>query len=288
MVKPEIKKIVLVTHSDVSVAALALEKTLKFLAQHGCKIVVPPNEWSKHKATLNTSNCDFEVIAHPEELSEADLCFTLGGDGTILRALHLTRDLDIPVAGVNLGRVGFLTTISPRDLEAGLVRLLQGDFLQYPLLGLEATLGQRAFRATNDVAIGKGDRATACSLSISINGMVMFEALCDGMVAATPVGSSAYSLAAGGPLLGISVEAFVICLVAPHLVGVRPVVLAPGDLLEVTNTDHKLDCCMDVDGQRLATLNPGDMLSIKASPAMASLALLSDDSLYQHFRDCLL
>ncbi len=146
----------------------------------------------------------------------------------MLRGFHLTRDLDTPVAGVNLGRVGFLTTILSERLEDGLEELLAGAYTEHPLLGLRARLGPSVFRATNDVVIGKGDRSHASSLALRINGVTLFEVLCDGVVVGTPAGSSAYSLAAGGPLLGISVEAYVISLVAPHAVGVRPVVAAPG------------------------------------------------------------
>ena len=136
--------------------------------------------------------------------------------------------MDIPVAGVNLGRVGFLTTVLSDRLEEGLAALLAGEFTEHPLLGLRARLGTSVFRATNDVVVGRGDRSDASSLALRINGVTLFEVLCDGVVVGTPAGSSAYSLAAGGPLLGISVDAYVISLVAPHAVGVRPVVAAPG------------------------------------------------------------
>jgi NAD+ kinase len=286
-VRLEMRQVVLLTHGDVSVAAEALEESLAILRQRGIAVLVPQNEWSKHGDVLSNYG-DVRVALEPDDLSEADLCLVLGGDGTMLRAFHFTRDLGIPVAGVNLGRVGFLTTILPQDLIRGLNRLLDGGFVEYPLLGLEAIMGAEVFRATNDVAVSKGDRSRACSLALTINGVTLFEVLCDGVVAATPAGSSAYSLAAGGPLLGISVQAYVISLVAPHLVGVRPVVAAPEDLLEIINTDEELDCYVDVDGQRSAILTPGAILRVRTTPAMTSLALLEGDSLYHHFRDRLL
>jgi NAD+ kinase len=221
-------------------------------------------------------------------MDEMGLCLVLGGDGTMLQGFHLTRDRRIPVAGVNLGRVGFLTTVLRDELREGLERLLDGDFEQFPILGLEARLGRHVFRATNDVVVSKGDRSRLCSLALTINGVTLFEVLCDGVVVGTPAGSSAYSLAAGGPLLGIFVQAYVISLVAPHAVGVRPVVAAPQDVLEIINTDEDADCTVDVDGQRVAVLEPGDTLQVKTSAAMTSLALLEGDSLYHHFRDRLL
>ena len=281
------RQVVLLTHGDVTVAAEALEESLGILRERGISILVPQNEWDKHVDVLGNAG-DIHLALEPDDLSKADMCLVLGGDGTMLRAFHLTRDLGIPVAGVNLGHVGFLTTILPQNLVSGLNRLLAGDFVEYPLLGLEATIGAESFRATNDVVVSKGDRSHVCSLALTINGVTLFEVPCDGVVAATPAGSSAYSLAAGGPLLGIAVQAYVISLVAPHAVGVRPVVAAPDDLLEIINTEEELDCYVDIDGQRSAILPPGAILRVKTTPAMSSLALLEGDSLYHHFRDRLL
>jgi NAD+ kinase len=281
-----IERVVILTHGDPEVAADPLHATLAILKARHMEILVPDHEWVKHADLL--AKAGGVTLADAEDLEGVDLCLVLGGDGTMLQAFHLTRDRSIPVAGVNLGRVGFLTTVLPQELEAGLGRLLDGDFVEYPLLGLEATVGTMVFRATNDVAVSKGDRSHTCSLALTINGVTLFEVLCDGVVVATPAGSSAYSLAAGGPLLGISVHAYIISLVAPHLVGVRPVVAAPEDVLDIINTGDALDCYVDIDGQRLATLTPGATLRVRTTPPVASLALLEGDSLYHHFRDRLL
>jgi NAD+ kinase len=115
----------------------------------------------------------------------------------------------------------------------------------------------------------------------------LFEVACDGVVAGTPAGSTAYSLAAGGPLLGITVSAYVISLVAAHAVGVRPVVAGTEDVLEITNTDDR-HCYLDIDGQRVKQLGPGAVVRVQTVPGLNSLALLQEDSLYHHFRDRLL
>lgn len=282
-----IERIVILTHGEADVAREPLKEALKYLAEREVEVLAPPYEWDKHGEILR-ANGGAVLAAGVEDLRGVDLCLVLGGDGTMLRAFHLTRDLNIPVAGVNLGRVGFLATIDKGDVVHGLSRLLAGEFREYPLLGLEATVGDETFRATNDVVVGKGQSSHACSLALIINGVTMFEVQCDGVVVGTPAGSSAYSLAAGGPLLGISVDAYVISLVAPHAVGVRPVVAAPQDILEIVNTDDEGVSCLDIDGQRRATLSPGSVVRIKTTPGMTSLALLEGDSLYHHFRDRLL
>jgi NAD+ kinase len=281
-----IHKVVILTHGEPDAARTALQDTLSLLKRAGVEVLAPESEWDKHAQILDVS-ADVRPVTGATDLEKVGLCLVLGGDGTMLRAFHLTRDLCIPVAGVNLGRVGFLTTVASDRLKEGLNELLAGRFTEYPLLGLKAEVRDETYRATNDVVVGKGDRSGACSLALTINGVTLFEVLCDGVVVGTPAGSSAYSLAAGGPLLGISVDAYVISLVAPHAVGVRPVVAGPQDVLEIINTDE-VDCFVDVDGQRVCTLEPGSVVRIRTSPGMTSLALLEGDSLYHHFRDRLL
>jgi NAD+ kinase len=282
----KIQRVAILTHGDPDVAARPLERTLAFFHSHGVSVTAPAGEWNKHAALLS----DGTIVTPLGEgdLDGVDLCLVLGGDGTMLRGFHLTRDRGIPVAGVNLGRVGFLTTIPSDRLDDGLAALLAGQYTARPLLGLRGRLGHSVFRATNDIVVGRGARSDASSLALRINGVTLFEVQCDGVVVGTPAGSSAYSLAAGGPLLGISVDAYVISLVAPHAVGVRPVVAAPGDVLEITNTSTYEDCSVDIDGQRQAAIQPGGTMEIRTEPGVATLALLEGDSLYHHFRDRLL
>jgi NAD+ kinase len=284
-VNPEIRQILVLTHGDPAVARDPLTRALAILGAKGIQLLSPPAEWDKHSGILEEAGV--AQLSADSPLDGVDLCLVLGGDGTMLRAFHMTRDRCIPVAGVNLGRVGFLTTIDPHALAEGLSRLLSGDFKEYPLLGLEASTGDNVYRATNDVVVGRGKRSHACALALTINGVTLFEVLCDGVVVGSPAGSSAYSLAAGGPLLGISVNAYVISLVAPHAVGVRPVVAAPGDVLEIINIDY-VEASVDVDGDRVGSLAPGETVRINTTPGMTTLALLGGDSLYHHFRDRLL
>lgn len=281
------QQVLLITHSRPQVAAETLALTVEVLNQKGVSIMAPLSEWEKHGDILATS-AQAVVMNGRKDLSEVGLCLVLGGDGTMLRAFRLTQDLGIPVAGINLGRVGFLTTIEKTCLTEGLQRLLAGDYVEYSLLGLEASLEGKTFRATNDIVVSKGSSPHACTIAVSINGVTIFEVVCDGVVVSTPTGSSAYSLAAGGPLLGIAVEAYVISFVAPHAVGVRPIVAAPQDVVEIRNIDEENDAFLDVDGQRLARVAPRSCVCVKTTPSMTSLALLRGDSLYHHFRDRLL
>ena len=282
----KIQRVAILTHGNPAVAAGCLERSVAFFRANGVAITAPEGEWSKHGPLL--AAVTGVTLLKDGDLDTVDLCLVLGGDGTMLRGFRLTGDRGIPVAGVNLGKVGFLTTIPADRLDDGLAALLAGRYTALPLLGLRARLGGTLLRATNDVVVGRGARSDASSLALRINGVTLFEVQCDGVVVGTPAGSSAYSLAAGGPLLGISVDAYVISLVAPHAVGVRPVVAAPGDVLEITNTSTYEDCSVDIDGQRVAAMAPGGTMEIETEPAVATLALLEGDSLYHHFRDRLL
>jgi NAD+ kinase len=283
---PHIGRVVIVTHGDPQVAAPALAEALAVCQTRGVQVVAPAAEIDKHKHLFKSAETGTLTEASTA-LDGVDLCLVIGGDGTMLRGFHLTRDHAIPVAGVNLGRVGFLTTVDRDDVRDGVSRLLRGEFTEYPLLGLQAEVEGETYRATNDLVVCKGERSNACLLGLTINGVRLFEVQCDGVVAGTPAGSSAYSLAAGGPLLGIAVDAYVISLVAAHAVGVRPVVAAPMDVLEIINNDEH-GCYLDVDGQRMRLLDPGCVVCIRTIPGMTSLALLEGDSLYHHFRDRLL
>jgi NAD+ kinase len=283
---PAIGRVVIVTHGDPRVAGPALAEALDVCHERGVEVVAPVNEIEKHRDLLGDSG-SVKLGEGPAALDGVDLCLVVGGDGTMLRAFHLTRDHAIPVAGVNLGRVGFLTTVDRDEVRDGVGRLLSGEYTEYPLLGLQAEVEGESYRATNDVVVCKGDRSNACSLALTINGVTLFEVQCDGVVAGTPAGSSAYSLAAGGPLLGIAVDAYVISLVAAHAVGVRPVVAAPMDVLEIISGGEQV-CYLDIDGQRIRPVSPGTVVCIRTIRGMTSLALLDGDSLYHHFRDRLL
>jgi NAD+ kinase len=283
-VSTSIQKLVIITHGWPDVSASALEQALAILASRGVQVLALPNEWEKHGPLLASSKNVHEA-GNVREAAGAQLCLVLGGDGSMLRAFRLAREIGIPVAGVNLGRVGFLATVQPAGLVPGLERLLDGDFVQHPLIGLQADLGDQVLVAGNDVVVSKGERSRVAALSLEIDNIKLFDALCDGMVAATPIGSSAYNLAAGGPLVGVDAECYAISLIAPHLVGVRSVVAGPSDVLRVTNMDEADEVFVDVDGERLARLAPGSALSVGTCHTKASLALLSGDSLYRHFRD---
>jgi len=283
-VNSAVKSVALFTHHVAGVSADALGAALPILMSSGIRLLLPPGEVLKHPELQNGSSGGCCEVAR-EELLEADLCLVLGGDGTMLRALRMTRDLEVPVAGVNLGRVGYLATVGRDRIGEDLPRLLAGEFVTLPLLGLTTRSDGATLRAVNDFVVGRGREGGICRISYSVNGNPMFDVRCDALVLATPAGSTAYNLAVGGPVVSVGVEGFVLSYVAPHALAVRSVVCAAADTVIVTNESTHSPVDVLSDGEHVSSLGPLASLEVRTTPALATLALLPGTDFYQHFAE---
>ena len=171
-----------------------------------------------------------EGVTFVDELpADVDLCITLGGDGTILRALRRYATLGVPVFGINYGSVGFLAAAEAAELDAGLARALAGEFETVSLPGLEVEVGGESHIAINDASITRRPHHRVAELSYSVGGREVGRVRCDGLVAATPAGSTGYNLANSGPILAWGVEGYVVSFIAPHTLTARALVVAPDD-----------------------------------------------------------
>jgi NAD+ kinase len=273
-----------VTHELPSVSADALAETVLLLERRDVRLFFPPREWEKHEDILAGSNAS-RVEEPLGSLPGTAVCVVLGGDGTMLRALRLTRRLGIPVAGVALGRVSFFATIRREHIDVDLGRVLDGDYVAHPMVGLAGELEGAHISAVNDIVVGRAQHSGICRLSYALNGVTLFDLGCDSLIVSTPAGSSAYSLSAGGPLLGFGVDGFVLTFVAPHALGARPVVAAGGDLLEITNRSGHQAVEVGADGEQVGILDVGSSLRLRMVPHMAALALLPEQNLYHHFQE---
>ncbi len=280
-----IKRIVLVTHQLPEVAEEAMPDVLDVLRECDVEILLPPGETAKHPELLDEGAHRCCQAGGREELADADLCLVLGGDGTMLRALRLTRGLGLPVAGINLGRVGFFTAVERHHVAGDLLRILQGDYIAHPLLGLAAQLDSVPLRAVNDIVITRQREGGICRISYALQGVSLFDVRCDGLIVATPAGSSAYSLAAGGPLLGIDLSAYVLTYLAPHSLVTRPVVAGADETVVVRNETGHEAVDVVVDGEPAGRLDPLGSLEITTVPSLATLALLPESDFYRHFRE---
>lgn len=204
-----------------------------------------------------------------ERDTEIDALLTLGGDGTLLRGARLLDGRPVPILGVNLGRLGFLTSCGQGEAELALRRLAAGDYLAERRMQLEAraldsagALRRRWF-ALNDVVLHKGGFARVVHLSVSANGDAIGSYAADGIVVSTPTGSTAYSLSAGGPVVVPTLESIVLTAISPHTLAIRPLVLAADAELRVRTDDGPDELLVTVDGQVGTTFAVGETLVVR-------------------------
>jgi NAD+ kinase len=217
---------------------------------------------------------------------DVDLCVVLGGDGTILAALRAYVGTRVPVFAVNYGEVGFLATVDPDALDAGLDRALAGDFdaLELPALALRRPDGS-AWWALNDVSFHRKPGLRVADLSYAIGDDEIGRVRCDGLVVATPAGSTGYNLANGGPVMAWGVEGFVVSFVAPHSLTARTLVVAPRDALVVQNRSRDEPADVTVDGQIVCELAAGERLETRFVDGQAVLAQLPGATFYHRLRE---
>jgi NAD+ kinase len=211
---------------------------------------------------------------------ETDLLVTLGGDGSILRAARAAAPHGTPILGINLGRVGFLTEAEPEAWRDVLSQVLDGDYWVEERLMLQAT----AYRggdvlaqaeALNDVVVGRGARARVVELRAEVDGGYLATYVADGLIVATPTGSTAYALAAGGPVLPPELRNILLVPVAAHLSMARPVVLSEGVTVRITVAGGR-PAVLTVDGEMQTELESEDGVVVEASPHVARFARVQE------------
>jgi NAD+ kinase len=217
-------------------------------------------------------------------LQQADLLVTLGGDGSILRVARAAAPYGVPILGINLGRVGFLTETEPENWKGVLLRALAGDYwveermmLQVTALRGSEELAQA--EALNDVVVGRGERARVVHLRAEVDGGFLASYAADGLIVATPTGSTAYALAAGGPILPPELRNIVLVPVAPHLSMDRPVVLSEGATVRIVVAGNR-PAVLTVDGEVKAELVDGDEVTVGASPHTARFARVQEQTYF--------
>ena len=213
----------------------------------------------------------------------ADALVVLGGDGTLLSASHLIEREEVPLVGVNFGSLGFLTEITPPELHAVLERVLAGDYPYAERRMLRAVLrragegdtaGEICGDVLNDVVVTKaGALSRIIELEVRVDGAFVSSFRADGLIVASPTGSTAYNLAVGGPILHPSLAAMVVTAISPHMLSNRPLVLADEAAVSVRLQTRDVDVHLTLDGQRGLALCPDDTVTITRSPRRLRLAL---------------
>ncbi|HEY3184166.1 MAG TPA: NAD(+)/NADH kinase [Gaiellaceae bacterium] len=225
-----------------------------------------------------------ELVDEADEAAHPDLAVVLGGDGTMLRALTRFLGTGVPVLGVNFGRVGFLTSIPRDELDTGVRRAFAGEYrvVELPTLDVQVNGEQRV--AVNDAVVGSATLGRMIELGYEIGGEDLGTQPCDGLICATPSGSTAYNLSNGGPVLVWGLEAMVMTFVAPHSLLARPLVVGPDVELVVTNRSIDVPAIVIVDGHRAGHLGTGDDVRIHLGGQRTLLATLPEETFFRRYR----
>ena len=277
--KAAVKTIALFTHTHPEQTAAALRETVELATKHGARVHASREEREKHGDAA--AGCE-EAPDLPEK---PDLCVVLGGDGTILHALRSYSGTGVPVFAVNFGTVGFLAAVERDELGPGLERALSGDFETLSLPGLTVDIDTDRPVALNDVSFIRPPHGRVAELSYRLAGQEVGHVRCDGLVAATPAGSTGYNLANQGPILAWGVEGYVVSFIAPHTLTARPLVVAPDDVLCVVNQEGREPVDVVLDGEPVGQLASGAEMEVSFHRGMGTLAQLPGSSFYRRIRE---
>jgi NAD+ kinase len=268
----------LISHSHPPFPSDAVRVVARVADEAGWRLVASPEEAAKHG--------DGAGIEAREPLPDKiDLCVVLGGDGSILYALRRFARTGMPVFGVNFGTVGFLAAVERDGAEEGLRRAFAGEAEAIDLPGLEVEVNGQSRIAVNDVGFIRRPHDRVAELSYKIAGEEVGHVRCDGLVAATPVGSTGYNLANTGPILAWGVEGYVVSYIAPHSLTARALVVAPGDVLHVGNASGREPVDVLVDGEPAGILPSGEALGVTFVHQAGCLAQLPGTSFYHRIRE---
>jgi NAD+ kinase len=274
-----IRSATVLTHRRPAETGPAVMTLIEVAQEAGVTLRFDPEETEKH-------HIDDRAFVERNASVDAnvDICFALGGDGTILSALRRYAGTGIPVFGVNFGEMGFLATVDREEAWAGSLRALAGDFEVLSLPAIEISgAGPRAL-AINDVSIHRQAGKRVADLEYSVGGDDVGRVRCDGLVVSTPAGSTGYNLANGGPVMAWGVHGYVISFISPHSLTARTLVIAPGDRLRIENCSQEEPVEVAVDGRPVGTLAAGDRVEARFVIDQGSLAQVPGTSFYHRLR----
>jgi NAD+ kinase len=250
-----------------------VEKLTSWARSHGKQVIVNARDAARVPG-------DVVPVSEAQLVDHAEALVSLGGDGTMLGALRLVAGRPVPILGVNLGSRGFLVEVQPHELEAALDRLGTGDFTVEGHSAAVLTDGGGESIAFNDIALGSVPGEGAVQVSLTMNGRAGGRYHCDALVIATPIGSTAYSYAAGGPVVSPMLDAVVISPVAPISGISRATVLSAAEPIELALLEGSGQPALQVDGTIVRRMQPGEAFEIRLRPR-AGLVVRLDPERYQ-------
>jgi len=242
--------------------AAAFNTLLDFLSQHDLELLI-------ESESARISHQSWPTKPREELAKHVDLVMVLGGDGSLLNAARAVVPFDVPILGVNRGRLGFLADIPPHQLELLLTPILAGDYIEEQRFLLEATIEREGqiiaqHKALNDVVLYAGSIARMFEFEVWLDQQLVVQQRSDGLITATPTGSTAYALAAGGPILYPTLKAITLVPMFPHTLSTRPIVVSDESEIELKITaNNKVFPKLSLDGQVHLDLEPNDRIFIK-------------------------
>lgn len=220
-------------------------------------------------------------------IEDAEMVVTVGGDGTFLKGVRLAVPLDVPILGVNTGRLGFLTEIetTPEGM-AGVRRALRGEFAVEERLALQASVnGAGRHFALNDVVVRRGAAARMAPFGLSLEGERIAHISADGIVVATPTGSTAYFLSAGGPIIEPTVDAFGVSALLPHTLFARPLIVPSSSTIHITCDSEIVHANLETDGTVVSDLASGDLVTVTRADRPVKFARTTDTGFFARLED---
>jgi NAD+ kinase len=274
------RAITVLTHGRPDQTAAALRELAVMAAAAGAVLTLDADETAKHPSARAIAGLEVDTPPAPD----AALCVALGGDGTILRALRVYARTAVAVFAVNFGEVGFLSTVEPDRMTEGFERALAGtlDVLTLPAIEADGPAGSHL--ALNDLSLHRKVGGRVAELSYAVGGEEIGSVRCDGLVVATPAGSTGYNLANGGPVMAWGVAGMAVSFIAPHSLSARALVISPDDVLTLHNSSREA-LAVSVDGRPVGEIAPGGAVRAAFAHDVAKLAQMEGSSFYRRLRE---
>ena len=275
-----IRTATVLTHRRPSETRPAIAALLEIARSAGAVLYIDPEETRKHRLE-HAPGVEVDV----EGPLDVDICFALGGDGTILTALRKYAGTGVAVFAVNFGEIGFLATVDRDEARLGFDLAFRGDYEVLSLPGIALSGASSEWLAINDVSMHRQPGNRVADLAYAVGKDEIGRVRCDGLAVATPAGSTGYNLANGGPVMAWGVAGFVVSFIAPHSLTARALVVAPGDVLTVLNRSREESVDVTVDGRPVSTLAPGEEIEASFVDGQGNLAQIAGANFYHRLRE---
>lgn len=263
-------------------AGAVLDRIFRFFSERDVQLMLPMHE-------ARFFGCAETYGVENIEQASADMALSLGGDGTLLGVCHRYGRNEVPVCGINIGTLGFMADIELDELEDRLEKILVGGYYieqRLLLAGFVKSNGRERFlgNAINDVVVTKGGMARMLRLGLSINETHLMDYKADGIIVASPTGSTAYSLSAGGPIMNPTIQALLVTPICAHTFNMRPLVVNEHDVIHIHIAAVHQDILVTFDGQESFHLLPGDEVVVRKAQQSARIVKFEDQDYYRILR----